>query len=335
MASASASGKRDPEDKKPVDYVQIDGLVVLKIIKHCQEEGAGTVDVVQGVLLGLEREDKKLEITNCFPFPRHAEDEDFDEVEYQMEMMRHLRQVNIDHLHVGWYQSMHQGGCFNKALLDSQFCYQNSIKESVVLIYDPMKTNRGFLSLKAYRLSYQAMQLYKDQDFSSERLKSVNLDFKNMFEEIKVVIRNSHLINSLLCEISETIPEEQGFHFFDLATSTVMEKNLRALMDCVEEMNQEANKYCNILRQTNKQNQAKQQHIHKRQTENAARQSRGEPALPDEDINKIFKPIPLPSRLDSLLYSGQILNHCQLTSEFASQSLGKLFVVESLQKEKQ
>ncbi|OBS57595.1 hypothetical protein A6R68_11281, partial [Neotoma lepida] len=53
--------------------------VVLKIIKHYQEEGQGT-EVVQGVLLGLVVEDR-LEITNCFPFPQHTEDDaDFDEV---------------------------------------------------------------------------------------------------------------------------------------------------------------------------------------------------------------------------------------------------------------
>ena len=51
--------------------------MALKIIKHCQEEGSGT-DLVQGVLLGLV-ENNKLEVTNCFPFPRRSEDEDFDE----------------------------------------------------------------------------------------------------------------------------------------------------------------------------------------------------------------------------------------------------------------
>jgi translation initiation factor 3 subunit H len=56
--------------------------VALKIIKHCHEESVGGSDLVQGVLLGLVAEsgtDKILEITNCFPFPRHNEDEEFDE----------------------------------------------------------------------------------------------------------------------------------------------------------------------------------------------------------------------------------------------------------------
>ena len=52
--------------------------VVMKIIKHCQEEGSGGSDLVQGVLLGLV-EGNRLEVTNCFPFPRHNDDEDFEE----------------------------------------------------------------------------------------------------------------------------------------------------------------------------------------------------------------------------------------------------------------
>lgn len=56
-------------------------------------------------------------------------------VQYQMEMMRSLRHVNIDHLHVGWYQSTYYGSFVTRALLDSQFSYQHAIEESVVLIY--------------------------------------------------------------------------------------------------------------------------------------------------------------------------------------------------------
>ena len=50
------------------------------MVKHCQEEGAGGTDLVQGVLLGLVV-DNRLEITNCFPFPKHTEEEEFDECE--------------------------------------------------------------------------------------------------------------------------------------------------------------------------------------------------------------------------------------------------------------
>ena len=64
------------EHSNPFEFLH-NFQVVLKILKHCQEEGSGS-DLVQGVLLGLV-ENSRLEITNCFPFPRHTEDEDFDE----------------------------------------------------------------------------------------------------------------------------------------------------------------------------------------------------------------------------------------------------------------
>jgi translation initiation factor 3 subunit H len=77
--AAGAGVAAPPAAKKDgvIDLVQIDGLAVLKIIKHCHEETSGVMDVAQGVLLGLVS-DNKLEITNSFPFPR-APDENMDE----------------------------------------------------------------------------------------------------------------------------------------------------------------------------------------------------------------------------------------------------------------
>ncbi|KAJ8306310.1 hypothetical protein KUTeg_016855 [Tegillarca granosa] len=302
----------------------------MKIIKHCQEEGAGGTDLVQGVLLGLVV-DNRLEITNCFPFPRHNEEEDFDEVHYQMEMMRNLRHVNIDHLHVGWYQSTYFGSFINRALLDSQFNYQHSIEESVVLIYDPLRSTQGFLSLRAYRLTREMMDFYRDGDFTPESLRSSEMSFSRMFEEIPIVLKTSHLANSLLCELEGATGSEPKYNFLDLATSSMLEKNLRQLMDCVDDVAVDSNRFLNFQRQYQKQQIQKTQYQQKRQQENQMRQARGDPPLPEEDINKIFKPLQPPSRLDSLLLAGQISNYCNQIGEFASQSFGKLFMAESLQ----
>jgi hypothetical protein len=50
-------------------------------------------------------------------------------------MMRRLRMVNVDHLHVGWYQSAHFGNFLSPQLLESHFAYQTSIDESVCLVF--------------------------------------------------------------------------------------------------------------------------------------------------------------------------------------------------------
>ncbi|RXN26282.1 eukaryotic translation initiation factor 3 subunit H [Labeo rohita] len=303
-----ASCKDTPTGKaldSPVKQIQIEGLVVMKIIKHYQEEGQGS-EVVQGVLLGLVVEDR-LEITNCFPFPQHTEDDaDFDEVQYQMEMMRSLRHVNIDHLHVGWYQSTFYGSFVSRALLDSQFSYQHAIEESVVLIYDPIKTAQGSLCLKAYRLTPKLMEICKEKDFSADGLKKASVGFEHMFEEVPIVIKNSHLINVLLWELEDKSTAADKHELLNLSSSN------------------------SSLMRTNEEVSAAQ-YIQRRQQENAQRQSRGEPLLPEEDLSKMFKPPQPPPRMDTLLIASQINTYCQTIKEFTSQNLGKLFMAEALQ----
>jgi translation initiation factor 3 subunit H len=53
------------EAPSPLRVVQMEGLAVLKIIKHCEEFAPA---LVTGQLLGLDV-GSVLEVTNCFPFP--------------------------------------------------------------------------------------------------------------------------------------------------------------------------------------------------------------------------------------------------------------------------
>jgi hypothetical protein len=85
----------------PIRKVQLEGLVVLKIIKHCQENFPMTV---MGQLLGMDI-DETLEITNCYPFmtqtvnasagPEAGESAAaFERIQqqYQRDMMFHVRE---------------------------------------------------------------------------------------------------------------------------------------------------------------------------------------------------------------------------------------------------
>jgi len=318
----SSFGRRKQSRESPISFVQIDGLVILKIIKHCHEEGSGSGEV-QGVLLGLVV-DNKLEITNCFPFPRNTEEDETDEstnLEYQCVMMRHLRNVNVDHLHVGWYQTNPYGSQISKLeTIDSQYMYQSAIEESVVLFYDPIRTSRGFLSLKAYRLTNVAMKLCKEGEFTADTLRNNHMSFDKFFEEIPVVIKNSHLINALLCELDEEVAVDCGKQLLDMGGFGVLEKTLQSQMKCVEEVS----KHCNHLRQQT----AKQQHVAK---DNAMRAQRGEPALTEDEVNKILKPLAPLQRLESLLNYSQTLNYCQQSASYSTQNISKLFMAKALQ----
>ncbi|RWS25999.1 JAB1 ubiquitin protease-like protein [Leptotrombidium deliense] len=311
--------RRVKSSDSPIDLVQIDGLVILKVIKHCHEEG-GMFAEVQGALLGLVTEGK-LEVTNCFPFPRHTEEDDIDDMDYQCVMIRHLRNVNVDHLHVGWYQSNPYGSSLSKLeSVDAQYMYQTAIEESVVMLYDPVRTQRGFLSLKAYRLTNLAIKLCKEGEFTVETLRSNQMSFDKFFEEIPIRIRNSYLITSLMCGLEENMQVDEGKQFLDMGTVSVLEKSLLSSMKCVEDVSKWANYQKQVI--------MKQQQIQK---ENAARLSKGEPPLTEEEMNKIVKPLAALQRLECLLNYCQTLNYCQQSSSFASQSISKLFLAKALQ----
>ena len=74
--------------KSKVDYVQVDALVLLKILKQCQETGGGA-ESTQGILTGMVQVQegvngpKRIEVTNCFGLPNinniKGANTDFDE----------------------------------------------------------------------------------------------------------------------------------------------------------------------------------------------------------------------------------------------------------------
>jgi translation initiation factor 3 subunit H len=158
------------EERPTVEVVELDGLVLLKIIRHCKES---LPSFVTGQLLGLDI-GRALEVTNCFPFPSRDDadfgvgEDDKDGAEYQVDMMRCLRNVNVDNNTVGWYQSTNIGSYMTESCLEHQFHYQENIRNCVVLVFDPMQTTIGNLHLKAFRLTDEFMGLYRDKQFTPE-----------------------------------------------------------------------------------------------------------------------------------------------------------------------
>lgn len=299
------------------------------MVKHCHEESQGSMEIAQGALLGLA-EGNRLEITNCFPFAKST-DENADEEEYQLAMMRRLRRVNVDHFHVGWYQSADIGNFLTHTLLESQYHYQTSIEESVVVVYDTQKSARGFLTLKAYRLTPQAIQMYKDQDFTPDALRQLKIGYEKMFIEIPIHVRNSALSNIMMSELQEMVKEEEGSHFLDLGTAGVLESHIRVMMDRVDELYQEASKFNKYQQMVMRQEQEKHRQLNKLTQENASRIAKGETPQPEEDIIKQFRPLPVPPRLNPMMISGQINAVSQHINQFCSQSLAKLYLTEALQ----
>lgn len=314
-----------------INVVQLDGLVLLKIIKHCTENFP---EVVTGQLLGLDVGDK-LEVTNSFPVPSEVQHEsDIDE--YQIEMMKCFRSVNVDNNTVGWYQSALLGSFLNYSIIEEQYKYQIEIPSSVVVVYDPFRTNNGHLALKAYRLSNEFMKLYAKGELSHTNFFEHNIDSNGIFEEIPIKVHNSHLVHGFLYELREDSSMNCDFSRLSVSNQPFIEKTLGVLSHCIDDYSSEQSKFQYIQRQIARQKQTLQAHEQKRNQDNETRTSMGhDPLGAEEDKAKLaaLKPIPQPSRLETMFICSQMSNYCKQIQDSASLSFSKLYVVESLTKE--
>lgn len=166
-----------------IKEVQVSALAVMKIIKHSSQ----TFPVVAtGSLVGLDV-NGTLEVTNCFPFPivevPASENSQHDppgslaaamprakqNTTYQSEMIKMLREVNVDANNVGWYTSTNMGNFINSQTIENQFFYQKELNERAVsLVHDVSRSAQGSLTLHAFRLSPAFMTAYREGKFTIE-----------------------------------------------------------------------------------------------------------------------------------------------------------------------
>lgn len=154
----------------------------MKIIKHSTQAFPTTVT---GSIVGMDV-DGTLEITNSFPFPvvEMPPESHFDTAApnpaasaprakanavYQAEMIRMLREVNIDANNVGWYTSANMGNFVNMNVIENQFFYQKEMNErAVALVHDVSRSAQGSLCLRAFRLSPKFMAAFRENKFTAE-----------------------------------------------------------------------------------------------------------------------------------------------------------------------
>jgi len=141
--------------------------------------------------------------------------------EYVTDMLRCMRDVNVDNNTVGWYMSTYMNSWLDPdgPTVATQFQFQDSVPKSVCLVYDPVRTLSGSVHLKAYRLSDRFMAKYRDHQEKQAADKNqhgfTELDIKpkmdygnkmidegitidDIFEEVPIRIHNSALVMAML-----------------------------------------------------------------------------------------------------------------------------------------
>jgi len=309
--------------------------------------------MVNGSLLGLvETGSGVLEITHSFPFPDSKKDArtisasgggDDDDVgvdtDFQLEMMRMLREVNVDNNCVGWYQSMYLGIYSTSSLLENQLSYQTDLSpNAVVVLYDPMQTAHGKLKLHCYRLTEECLD-YK------EKSKNTYIDPNKIFEEIPIKLTNPGLARALLADIvtdgataattsasllhsvntgsSLTMNADTTFDRLDLSTNPYLEKHLGFLCTWVDDLAAEQQKFQYYSRQLNQGKKSDWRNKNKSD------------APTEEELAEGWASSTAPKRMEALLMSNQIRSYCNQMDKFAGGGLGKLVLAGGLQNEKQ
>jgi len=151
----------------------------MRIIKHGAQAFPTTAT---GSLVGLDS-NGVLQITNAFPYPVVDSSSDGHDgsniaaaaprakanTAYQNEMLKMLREVNVDAQNAGWYMSTSMGNFINLNTVENQYMFQKELNErTVTLVNDVSRSSQGAVSLRAFRLSPQFMSSYKEGKFTTD-----------------------------------------------------------------------------------------------------------------------------------------------------------------------
>jgi translation initiation factor 3 subunit H len=310
------------KDEQRITSVEVSALVVLRIAKHCNDN---LPDSVTGPLLGLD-EGPLLYATDCFGYPQRLDDDDDgDGSKYQAEMLRSLRDVNVDCNIIGWYQSTFMGSFVTETLVDTQYVYQSEIPKSVVIIYDPLQPSVGKGAFKAFRLTTEFLEKEKKIRGGKEEVHATATSGKSdILEEVPLRIVNSVLVDAFLLD-QERRRKSATFESLDLENQSFLEKNLTFLLDSLEYLGSEQQKLQYYERMAVRQAQQQKSVIEKRRQENLARRERGEDLLAEVDGPAIKRAAT--SQVETMLISSQIQTYCNQIQGVAGDSFSKVFLV--------
>ena len=336
-ADYSPYPEKKAAQENPIKKVVISGVAALQIVKQCH---SALPELCSGSLLGLDVDDT-LEITHSFPLPQGNAGRSDDE-EYTLDVMRMLRDINVDNCCVGWYRSCSNGTFCTEEFVMQQFEYQETIQDSsgnsvaIALVYDPRETmRRGILDLKAYRLTSKFSDEWRAKK-DAEEIYAISTGLRDILEEVPVHIQNAELINvflNTLCADPSNAPIVAP-ECLDLGSSEYLEMKIEHLMKEVDNLTDEHISLDKADYDQKSIAKSREKWIENRKAENELRADKGEPLLPETEPNlELFQKRKYNcSKIEYKLISKQIDVFCDSIDSFCGTSFGKLFLAEGLQK---
>lgn len=256
-------------------------------------------------------------------------------------------------------------------LVETQVEFQKALgPNAVVLIYDPLRSMRGDLALKALRLTDDFIAAFDDHRTLFER-ESVPLVPGLIFEEVAIHVHNTPLASALLTEMRSGLsrhagragegPEEDedggegdlaelaavgragagdepemDFDRLLLAAHPFLEQSLEQLSEKVPLLADRLREVQPAERESATRRRRREEIMKERNEANKARAREGKQLLPLEDPTKeCFHAFPHATRqekLSTLLLAAQVEACCDDINSFAGENFTKLFLAGSLHK---
>ncbi|RSH87158.1 hypothetical protein EHS25_003649 [Saitozyma podzolica] len=329
-------GVVDVEAAREVETVQLNSLVLLKIMKHSTDQlpppPAATYqqdrnappptnlsshpDAV-GVLLGLDL-DGVMEVEDSFALP--SGETSLGANSYSSNLLSHLRDVSTPDSPIGIYLSTHNGGFITRAAVDLLVAIERAAGrgKAILVIHDASRASGGDLSVKAYRLSEGARASAKSKKWDTAALVENHITPATLLTSIPVTVSSPSLINAFLTSLttspsaseqpsltSPSVPLPPSFSALSDPLGQSLPAYLSDTLDALTLQSHEANNIAFLSRQIAREKVRHEQSIRDRDEENLRRRKGGLPELPaiPAEMRNGTKD---PSRLELLCLQGQV-----------------------------
>ena len=284
---------------------------------------------------------------------------------YPLEMLKMLREVNVDNNCIGWYQSTYLGSFCHSNLVENQIQWQVDSGNSVVVLYDPVQSSveKGVV-IKAFRLSQDVVDMkvgLTNEDGSPATPPTKFVGSQGIFVEIPVKIVNGSLVRALLFEMDQRndpkqiIPRSVGegstegnstlselgsglavsqdidFSRLDLSTNPFLEKNLSFLSSWVDELCSEQQKFSSFARGLLREEYCGGLPGFPNDGEKDKKKAQQKKVFIDKEA-AWNTDATSPNRLDALLSNLQMRAYVDSVNGFSKRGVEKLFLVEGVMK---
>lgn len=250
-------------------------------------------------------------------------------MDFQAVTIQRLRDVGVDAYMAGWYQSTYLGSYCSRDTVEAQLDFQEELPNSVLIIYDHVRTAQGQLSLRALRLTDAFMAAYGGGRAPSAEVLAT-LSPSQIFEELPIRIRNPPLVQALLTDLhdlhgiagakapaaasfaapaaasavatgtaasaaaaaSSSGTEDVDFCRLDLNPGPYLEKHLKFMHNIADELVRAQVDQSMVARRLEEQRKRQADFIAARRKENEDRKARGLEPLPETDpSHPAFQPL--------------------------------------------